>query len=269
LWECPLPLNGSHNCIKLKKLLLPKGTCSKKKMLISYLKAAVVMDSGEVIVQLSVSHSNSFRILSHQGQLSEESKLNRRRMVFQKIRNKSVLANRVSYNEVAKHYPQKQLSRFFLSSVAIEQLQDRNIMGDQWINTLDGRYPFVAVDVNSFVNCWDPFKIRKMWIEINLVNPDFECDSFLLEPIAEVERNNQDEIEGNHKKEELEGHYQKEEMETHYQKEEMEKQKEGDLPSDWEIYQWTEQILDEIPEERTDLMEHKTEYDKLYEASRC
>jgi len=66
-------------------------------------------------------------------------------------------------------------SKFFITNVGKEQVQDRNFMGNE-----EGRYPIVHFDGRFFAKAVQPLDVRCVWLEFHLVDDSEQNNQVLI-----------------------------------------------------------------------------------------
>jgi len=167
----------SWNRVTLKKIKLIKGIASQRKRIRILLMADI--PDAEKIQCIGVLYSKIFAVKSHQNQLGDLIKKQRKLLLVNKRKKKR--DGKVSSTN-APRIPSlsggmKENSKLFISNVAAEQVQDRNVMGE---NPEEGRYPVVNCDSDYFTKAMSAFPNAKVWMDINLVSPREGQQSLVL-----------------------------------------------------------------------------------------
>jgi hypothetical protein len=150
--------------IKLKKLRLVKGIASQRRRL--QISLMVSMPDKENPECLGVCYSKAFVVRSHQNQLSQNVKHQRKKLVNEKTPRKNKI---VPLPRLTAEGMMRESSNFFVSNVGVEQIQDRNLMGEV---EEEGRYPIVHIDGDFFKNVVRLLpSSSKVWMDMKLVIP--------------------------------------------------------------------------------------------------
>jgi hypothetical protein len=140
--------------VKLKKLRLAKGIASQRRRL--QILLMVSLPDIEKPKCLGVCYSKAFFVRSHQNQLVMNQRNQLGKSTAEGVRRESTTEGMMREN-----------SNFFISNVGIDQIQDRNLMGEVGG---EGRYPILHINGIIFKDVLLP-ACSKFYIDVKLVIP--------------------------------------------------------------------------------------------------
>jgi len=171
-----MELNINGHRLKIK---IPNGISSSSQRLRVLLIGNLEFMDCETKECLAVCYSSPFDINSHSSQLTEEEKKLRKAL---STPGKKYKKTPIPWSVIQEAYEEmSQISKFFITNVGAKQVQDRGLMGAQKLSDLDGRYPCVCVDINYFMERFQPcVKVRGLSLQFDLVTPlDVQRDKMM------------------------------------------------------------------------------------------